>query len=296
MLQHDLGRISPFAPECVLTSACAGRRVVRKSGRPLLDIVALCPRAGTLAVVRDRLQADALGRVKARRMQRRFFQCCCSLERAIDLFLLYIREDAIVIALPVLVVRVDLSDVALLARWVLVPAADLQSLVVCHLYQSVRGIGEIERLHPPRRMAVSFLSLEVLGSNPDATSAMILCPRWRMVCRGEPASECLHRHVLILRKREVVSRNGVVIATDDVLTRCLGVGCIEERWIKLQNFAIVIDGLFVVLFLFRKLCPHVKCNCVLIDSVYLLCHKALYFGVFTSSQEPMEHGPPAARS
>ena len=38
------------------------------------------------------------------------------------------------IALPVLVVRVDFGDVTLLASWVLISAADLKSLIVSHFY------------------------------------------------------------------------------------------------------------------------------------------------------------------
>ena len=83
-------------------------------------------------------------------------------------------------------------------------------------------------------MTINFLSLEVLGSNADATSTMVLGPHWRVICRGEPAPECLHRHVLILRKREVVGRDSVVVAANYVLTRRLAVGGVEERRIKLQ--------------------------------------------------------------
>ena len=83
-------------------------------------------------------------------------------------------------------------------------------------------------------MTINFLSLEVLGSNADAASTMVLGPHWRVICRGEPAAECLHRHVLVLRKREVVGRDSVVVAADYVLTRRLAVGGVEEGRIKLQ--------------------------------------------------------------
>ena len=38
-------------------------------------------------------------------------------------------------------------------------------------------------------MTINFLSLEVLGSNADAASTMVLGPHWRVICRGEPAAE-----------------------------------------------------------------------------------------------------------
>ena len=41
LLEDDLRRISPFAPERILVSACASGQVVGESWRSLLDIVAL---------------------------------------------------------------------------------------------------------------------------------------------------------------------------------------------------------------------------------------------------------------
>ena len=72
--------------------------------------------------------------------------CCCSLHRAVDLLLLYVREDTVVVALPVLLVRVDFGDVTLLSSYLLLPisAADLPILIICHFYQGIWRIGEIK--------------------------------------------------------------------------------------------------------------------------------------------------------
>ena len=101
------------------------------------------------------------------------------------------------------------------------------------------------------------------------------------------ASNCkaLHWHVLILRKCKIIRCNCVSIATKNVFTHCLAIGRIEEGRVKFEYFAIVVDGLLIVLLLFCKLCLHKYGDYVLLICIDLFSYKSLHLSMFPSLKE-----------
>ena len=168
-------------------------------------------------------------------------------------------------------------------------------MTVHHLNQLFRGITEIEGLHSEGR--ITIFTNTTLGSMWfDADTSTTVWTNWWIISRSTTASKCLHRHVFVFRERKIVSSNSIIVAANDILTRCLAISCVEERRVQLKNFAVVLNCLLVFFFFLCKFGSHEDSHCILIVCIDLFCHKSLNFGMFSSRQKSVEYWPSSACS
>ena len=106
----------------------------------------------------------------------------------------------------------------------------------------------------------------------------VRCANWRVVPRWA---------FFIFCECEIVCQDCFIVPTNNILTRCLTVGCIVESGVKLDHFFIVCNGLLIVLLLFSKLGSHIECDCILFVCVDLFRNKLFNLSMFTSREQPM---------
>jgi len=134
------------------------------------------------------------------------------------------------------------------------------------------GIGRryqrLYRSHPERRLALPKESA-TLSAHSDVL--------WRASFRGETAIVSLseYRRVNILCECQIVRHNGIVIASNDILARCLRIGRVEEARVELEYFTEVVYRLSIILLLFGQFCSSVERNCILIIRLDLHADLAL---------------------
>ena len=93
--------------------------------------------------------------------------------------------------------------------------------------------------------------------------------------------------VIVLGKSKIVGLDRIVIATDDILTTCLGICRIEKARIELENFGEVFYRFLIVLLLLGEFSSRVQRDRILVVRLYFNADLLLHLVDFASCQQPV---------